>query len=240
MYTETIGIVGGFGGFATLDFLRRLLETFATGYERDYPRIVMDNNFTMPSRTRSLLYDENYEEITYLIAKSIKNLISIGADKIVLPCGTSHWFLERVYQLAPEVQDKVVDIIQVTGEKLKSEEIHSCYVLAAEGSMKKKLFDKKLLDFGISVKSPVEQDWPTVRFFIEATKQNQITPSVKKQFEKFVLERVGKEQQDMNHPLHVILGCTELPPLVDVHSCSSIKWEDPLENVLKYLKQNLR
>ncbi len=86
MYKETIGLMGGFGGFATLDFFRRLLETFNTGRERDYPRIVMDNDFTMPSRTRALLYDEEIPLITEMMAQSMRNLISIGADKIVLVC----------------------------------------------------------------------------------------------------------------------------------------------------------
>lgn len=49
MYSEKIGIIGGFGAYAGLDFYKRLLECFSTGNERDYPHVIMDNNFTMPS-----------------------------------------------------------------------------------------------------------------------------------------------------------------------------------------------
>ena len=51
MKYNSIGIIGGFGAFATLDFFGRLLVRFRSDCERNYPRIVMDNNFRMPSRT---------------------------------------------------------------------------------------------------------------------------------------------------------------------------------------------
>lgn len=44
MYKETIGLIGGFGAYATLNFYRRILEEFATDSERNYPHIIMDNN----------------------------------------------------------------------------------------------------------------------------------------------------------------------------------------------------
>lgn len=77
MYKDSIGVVGGFGGYATLGFFRDLLDAFNTGYERDYPRICMDNNFTMPSRTKVLLEDlkEEHTEIVNAIVNSMEWLI---------------------------------------------------------------------------------------------------------------------------------------------------------------------
>ena len=240
MYNETIGIMGGFGGFATVDFFRRLLVTFATGKERDYPRIVMDNDFTMPSRTRALLYDEDIEQITQMMAQSAENLMSIGADRIVLPCGTAHWFLDGVYKLVPKAKERVVDIINVTGEKFRKERINNCYAIAAEGTLKKKLYNQKLAKYGVNVTSPTEDDWTTVRYFIEATKQNYITPAVRKEFTDFVLAHVGDVPKSADGKVHVILGCTELPLLVDEEARNKITFEDPLDNALTYLKTNLK
>lgn len=55
MYHQSLGIIGGFGGYATLGFFQRILEAFASDSERNYPHIYMDNDFTMPSRTKALL-----------------------------------------------------------------------------------------------------------------------------------------------------------------------------------------
>lgn len=52
---KRIGIIGGFGAYATLDFYGRLLDSFAVESERDYPNMIIDNVYSMPSRTRALL-----------------------------------------------------------------------------------------------------------------------------------------------------------------------------------------
>ena len=111
MYREKIGIVGGFGAYATLNFYQRILESFASDSERNYPHIIMDNNFTMPSRTRALLYDECYDEVVQGIADSLRMLSEQGADRMILVCGTAHYFLEDVYKIIPQVQQKVMDMI---------------------------------------------------------------------------------------------------------------------------------
>lgn len=47
-YSETIGIVGGMGSYATLDFFRRILDASPAEKEWDRPRAVIDNHCTMP------------------------------------------------------------------------------------------------------------------------------------------------------------------------------------------------
>lgn len=119
MYTDKLGIIGGFGAYATLGFYYKILEAFASENERNYPHIIIDNNFTMPSRTRALLYGESYDEIVARIAESMELLIDGGARWIILVCGTAHYFLQDVYCLLPEAQKKVIDIIDICGEYLR-------------------------------------------------------------------------------------------------------------------------
>ena len=84
MYREKVGIIGGFGAYATLNFYKRLLEEFASESERNYPHIIMDNNFTMPSRTRALLYGEAYDEVVDGISDSIQLMLQ-NCPKIHCP-----------------------------------------------------------------------------------------------------------------------------------------------------------
>lgn len=78
MYKQSIGIVGGFGAYATLNFYRMILEKFAVSCERDYPHIYMDNDFTMPSRTRALLYGDEYDKVVEQMSLSTMKLCSMG------------------------------------------------------------------------------------------------------------------------------------------------------------------
>lgn len=99
MYRETIGIIGGFGAYATLGFYSDILKAFASDSERNYPHIYMDNDFTMPSRTRALLYGEAYDDVVKMIADSMVKMDALGADHIVLVCGTAHAFLPDIYNI---------------------------------------------------------------------------------------------------------------------------------------------
>ena len=54
-----IGVLGGMGTFATIHLFQQYAEVFEAEKEWDRPRMIIDNRCTMPSRVRSILYDEN-------------------------------------------------------------------------------------------------------------------------------------------------------------------------------------
>lgn len=233
MFKEAIGIVGGFGAYATLDFYKRILEAFASDSERNYPHIIMDNNFTMPSRTRALIYDENYEEIVRAITDSIMLLMEHDASKIVLVCGTAHYFLDDVYQLLPEAKNRVVDIIDILGQKLQKKSVDNVLIIAAEGALKKGLYKKRLEKYGICAVQPEESTYEEIRYFIECVKQNRLSEDAIFSFQGFL------EQYNLKN---VVLGCTEFPVLVDYivnrsNVLNGYEFYDPLETAICYIKE---
>lgn len=236
MYKETLGLIGGFGAYATLNFFRRILESFQSETERDYPHIIMDNNFTMPSRTRALLYDESYDEIVASIAESFKWMLAQNVSKIVLVCGTAHYFLKDVYNQLPEAQEKVVDLIDCLGEELKSKSINKALIIAAEGALLKNLYPERLSTYGVECISPESSHYGTIRYFIECVKKNKTDSNVRKEFLDFL---------DIFAVKDVILGCTEFPILVNGMTEktfagigeSTYRFYDPLEVALDKLKR---
>lgn len=240
MYKEKIGIIGGFGAYATLNFYKRILEVFATGSERNYPHIIMDNNFTMPSRTRALLYDEDYDEVVQEIAESVRMMLGQGADRIVLVCGTAHYFLEDVYGIIPQAREKVVDIVDTLGEVMRKEGQRQAVVIAAEGALLKGLYPKRLAKYDILCQNPTEEYYGTIRQFIEGVKQNKLNRDTAVRFLEF-LSGFGMR--------NVILGCTEFPVLVN-YASQALEGEeleewrqytfwDPLEVTIDRLKNTL-
>ncbi len=241
VYREKLGIVGGFGAYATLNFYRRILEVFASKSERNYPHIVMDNNFTMPSRTRALLFDEDYDDVVLGIAESMKLMLQQKVDKIVLVCGTAHYFLEDVYKIVPEAKGKVLDIIEVLGNELENKKKTDALVMAAEGALLKELYPAKLGKYGVSCISPPREYYDEIRFYIESVKQNKLNKDVAIRFVKFINSFSSN---------NIILGCTEFPILVEyiqnkcMHEEIEKDWEklcffDPLEMVINHLKHTL-
>ncbi|WP_037354223.1 aspartate/glutamate racemase family protein [Selenomonas sp. FC4001] len=229
-----LGILGGFGGYATIDFFRRLLERFSLDTERSYPHVIMDNNFSMPSRTKALLTGEGWDEIVDAIAHSIRMMLSENVDAIVLVCGTAHAFLPDVYRKVPKAKEKVVSIIDALGEKLKNDKINQVLVIAAEGALHRKIYTKKLKKMGIEAVEPAESEWKEIRKYIEAVKKNNYSDEMAEEYLRFI-RRYGEK--------NIVLGCTEFPALVNEYKKrdpfygDEFIFYDPLETVLANLEE---
>lgn len=236
MYRESVGVIGGFGAYATLGFYRRMLEAFASDSERNYPHIYMDNDFTMPSRTRALLYGDDYGEVVEMMAASMKKMIGMGADHIVMVCGTAHAFLQDVYKLVPEAQDKVLHIIEILEDSLHAEAVTEVLVIAAEGALQKRIYPQYLEP--VKCISPTEAYYGEIRFFIESVKRNAFDENVYQRFIAFLNTFKCKD---------VVLGCTEFPVLVEAVKNSRLeeqmrryRFYDPLELTVQRLKKILK
>lgn len=199
-----LGVLGGMGTYATIHLFQQYAEMFPAEKEWDRPRIIIDNNCTMPSRVRAVLYNENWDELVARMAESIRILIEAGATQIILGCNTSHVFLEDVYKTIPEARAKVINIIDACVSELKEKRIKTVYLLATEGTIISGEYNKKLDMAGIRCDSPLEEEFSKLRLCIEAVKQNKYDNEVKNVFLDFISRGEA-----------CVLGCTELPILYD-------------------------
>ena len=75
-----VGILGGMGTYATVDFFKRLADSFPAEKEWERPRMIIDNHCTMPSRVRALLYREKRKEL-------VDDLVGSGERKMIFRVG---------------------------------------------------------------------------------------------------------------------------------------------------------
>ncbi|HVG09529.1 MAG TPA: aspartate/glutamate racemase family protein [Thermoanaerobaculia bacterium] len=107
-WKRVIGIVGGMGPHAHLEFERRLLA--AIGYpssDQDYPEWVVSSVPQTPDRTVALL-EGGPSPLPWLL-RSLERLAC--ADFAVLACVTAHAFLDEV---RAQVRLPILDMIEVT------------------------------------------------------------------------------------------------------------------------------
>jgi aspartate racemase len=237
MYNESIGVIGGFGGYATLEFYKNFLITFANENEREFPHIIMDCNFTMPSRTRALLYDECYEDIVNSICESVERLIAYGVKYIIFVCGTAHYFLNDVVKRIPEASELIINIINVTGEQMSLCGDESAFIIAAEGALKKQLYETSFNKLKIECISPDVNEYNKIRYFIEIVKRNKLEFRVIDEFIEFI---------DNRNTTNIVLGCTEFSLLLDYcfanfdciqkEKLMGFKFYDPMKLVLEKVK----
>lgn len=204
MRNYTIGIVGGMGSYATAYFFKRLLDAFPAEKEWDRPRILIDNNCTMPSRVRAILYDERKEELTTALSASVNGLLSLGCNVIVFGCITSHYFIDKLKIESPN-SFRLVNLLSESAHAIIDMNIDAVHICCTEGTAKAHLWDSYFCG-KISLSYPDENEQLRLRNYIEAVKQNKLEKSIINEFAKYINALPKK---------NIILACTELSVLFE-------------------------
>ncbi|MDR7464194.1 MAG: amino acid racemase [Armatimonadota bacterium] len=91
---RTIGVVGGMGPWATLDFFAKVLRLTPARRDQDHLRLVIDNNPQIPDRALAVL--EGGEDPTPALVAAARTVEAAGAELIAIPCNTAHHYHSAV------------------------------------------------------------------------------------------------------------------------------------------------
>ena len=91
---KTIGILGGMGPLATADLFQKIVLLTKADTDRDHIRVYIDSNANIPDRTAAILCGG--EDPVPEMASALRHLEACGADCIIMPCNTAHYFLPRL------------------------------------------------------------------------------------------------------------------------------------------------
>lgn len=89
-----LGIVGGVGPAATVDFMGKVVANTPAGRDQDHIRMVVEQNPQIPDRTANLLHGE--ADPTVALYATCKRLECEGANAIAIPCNTAHAYVQRI------------------------------------------------------------------------------------------------------------------------------------------------
>lgn len=92
-----LGIVGGVGPAATVDFMGKVVRNTPAARDQDHIKMVVEQNPQIPDRTANLLHNEADPSIA--LYATCKRLEDEGAGAIAIPCNTAHAFVERIQPL---------------------------------------------------------------------------------------------------------------------------------------------
>ena len=148
-----------------------------------------------------------------------------GSTHVFLACNTSHVFLDEVRALAPEAAGYVVDMIALLAEDAAAKGIKRAFLLASEGTIASGIYQDRFGAEGVEVVPAGDAIQGRLREFIEVVKQNKVDAAAKAEFAAFVCE--------LGEPC-VILGCTELPLLID-GPVEGVELLDPMQVAINYV-----
>ena len=195
-----IGILGGMGTQAGLDFCNKLAKLNKGKTDQQYPLFVLYNKSNIPGRPENL---HKYNKVLKSLLAGCKFLEKSKCKFIVIPCNTAHYWFD-------DLQKKTKIPIISMPKEVYAHSIKTCKkssaigLLATEGTLKtgvyNKFFDKnfKLINPSKSVqKNNVNKAIKLVKMGKIKDAEKAIRPAVNS-----LIKMKCKK---------IILGCTELP-----------------------------
>ena len=89
-----LGVVGGVGPLATVDFMGKVVKLTAADRDQDHIKMIVEQNPQIPDRTEHLVHDGTDPSIA--LFATCKKLEAAEADLIAIPCNTAHAFVDRM------------------------------------------------------------------------------------------------------------------------------------------------
>jgi len=110
MNEKVVGIIGGMGPEATIDLMQRLIRLTPAANDVDHIHAIVDNDPKIPSRIKAIIDGEGESPEQHLVEMA-RRLESFGADFLVLPCNTAHYYY---HALQDSVHIPVLNMIELT------------------------------------------------------------------------------------------------------------------------------
>lgn len=197
---KCIGIIGGMGPLATCDLMEKIILHTQARCDQEHLHILVDNNTRIPDRTSAIL-SGGPDPVPEMTA-SARRLEQMGAQLLIMPCNTAHYFYDRITQ---QISIPLLHMPRETAHVLRREGIDCAGVLATDGTVRAGVYQDALHREGIQAVYPREEHQSMVMKLI---------------YEYVKGGRAGMETLPLVEMLsdlrqrgarRIILGCTELP-----------------------------
>lgn len=203
-----IGIVGGVGPAATVDFLDKIVRNTKACRDQEHIKVVVEQNPQIPDRTANLIADG--ADPTLALYAACKRLEADDASLIAIPCNTAHAFVERIQ---PALSIPIVNMLAATVDYLRTHHPERSVVglLATSGTLASRVYHDIVARTELTLLVPSEENQARVMRSIYGEH------GIKAGFTD------GECRDDLLAALHelvargaqvIILGCTELPLLL--------------------------
>ncbi len=219
-----VGVLGGMGPAATVEFFRRLVAATPAEAEQEHLHVLIDDDPSVPDRTDAILR-RGPSPVPRLQAMA-RRLETAGADLLVMPCNTAHAYIGEI---RAAVSVPVLDMIDETAATIGRSTVG---LLATDGTIGAGLYQEACEARGIRLVLPGSADQRAVMGAIAGIKRGRDPRSVEEGIAAIVrrLEHGGAEA--------VIAGCTEIS-LVRGDGMA-VPWIDALDRLVEATLRNAR
>ncbi|MBN1901101.1 amino acid racemase [Candidatus Sumerlaeota bacterium] len=219
---KTIGILGGMGPLATADLYRRIILFTKADKDQDHLHVIIDGNAAIPDRT-AFIIGKGDNPLPEMI-QSARALERAGADFIIMPCNTAHFFFDDLSRIS---SIPFLNMLQLTVDHIRNTcgSDSTAGLLATDGTIQSGIYDQYFAQRGIHLVKPVATQKYVMELIYEGVKKGNYSFGTDGFF-KAVEELAEKGAS------RFILGCTELSSAKDIYHFQG-DFVDPLDILAK-------
>jgi aspartate racemase len=232
-----VGVVGGVGPEASNKFCELLIKNTSAKTDQDNIPFLHFCNPQIPDRTEFIV-GKGESPVAELI-KTSRALEVAGADFLVIPCNTAHYFLSEVQD---SVSVPIVDMTKVLVKNVLSgyPPIKKIGLLATTGSIKGQIYQNYFKSVGIEAVLLSDEDQEGL--VMGAIYGGNGIKAGKKVLPKKRLMRAAEKLISMGAEA-LVLGCTEIP-LVLKQKDLDVRLYDPMDltakEIVRYVGEDSR
>lgn len=194
-----VGILGGMGPAATVDFYAKLVEETPARRDQEHLPVVVWADPGVPDRSAHLL--AGGPDPRPWLRRGIRALVAAECDLLAVPCNTAHAFLRELLGGEPI---ELVDMIEVTADHLAGLGSSTVGILSTTGTLRSRLYVNALARRSIAAVELPEAEQAEVMTVIAAVKAG----AVQRRHRETLIAAVGRLAERGADT--VVAGCTEL------------------------------
>ena len=203
-----IGVAGGVGPAATVDFLDKIVCNTPARCDQEHLKVIVEQNPQIPDRTAHLIGDGVDPAIA--LYATCKRLEEAGASILAIPCNTAHAFVGRIQ---PFLSIPIINMLVETAGYIRQNHGESPKIglLATSGTIASRVYHEAFASAGLEILVPDAENQEKVMRAIYGPR------GVKAGFTEgeclddllLALGSLARRGADV-----IVLGCTELPLLL--------------------------
>ena len=212
-----IGVLGGMGPMATVDFLSKVIELTPASKDQDHLPLIVYSVPQVPDRTAAIV--EGKESPLPAMIEGLGTLLRAGVECIAIPCNTAHHWYD---DLARESSVPILHMVDAAGATMERRGIPEGPVglLATAGTLDTGIYPARLAGLGYQCMVPDDGDMETL-----------VTPGIGlvkagRTAEAKKLLRTAADNLLGRGAGAVILACTEIPVALKDDDASEGRYVD--------------
>ncbi|MEN9761031.1 MAG: hypothetical protein RI906_857 [Pseudomonadota bacterium] len=201
-----IGVLGGMGPLATVDFFSKVLAATPAGGDADHVPLLIQSDPRIPSRPAAILGNGRCPLPELMAGRD--RLVAAGASALAMPCNTAHFWFPDLAATCPVPFISIVDACVAELLPMLSAG-GSVGLIATRATLAGRIFDAPLMQTGYSLRVPDDESMDRLVLpgieLVKAGQTQQAGPLIEQAVQGLLQKGADA----------VVLACTETPVALD-------------------------